>query len=122
MAILEVLHPVVGLVKTSVITTIFQVSSRLFMIWGVLGPVPRTQNSIGFILLLSAWSITEILRYRYVFFSYTSTYFLRGFQENYVYLFAYVFYRIFNYFLLFFAYFLKIPIFLGFVPFLPFLA
>ena len=64
MAIMEILHPIVGLVKTSVITTIFQVSSRLFMIWGVLGPVPRTQNSIGFILLLTAWSFTEILRYR----------------------------------------------------------
>merc|ERR1712131_574083 len=65
MAILEIIHPIVGLVKTSVITTMFQVSSRLFIIWGVLGPVPRTQHSIGFILLLTAWSITEILRYRF---------------------------------------------------------
>jgi len=69
MAILEIIHPIVGLVKTSVITTMFQVSSRLFIIWGVLGPVPRTQHSIGFILLLTAWSITEILRYSYYAFS-----------------------------------------------------
>merc|ERR1712131_43583 len=69
MAILEILHPIVGLVKTSVITTMFQVSSRLFIIWGVLGPVPRTQHSIGFILLLTAWSITEVLRYSYYAFN-----------------------------------------------------
>ena len=95
-AILEVLHCVLGLVRSSVIITLLQgigllnsrlvskfcsrtgiflamkvskastkVTSRLFLVWGVLGPVPRTHNSPGFILLLTAWSITEVLRYRY---------------------------------------------------------
>ena len=99
-AILEVLHCVLGLVRSSVIITLLQgmgfsysrlsslfstsrfpseslamklskastkVTSRLFLVWGVLGPVPRTHNSPGFILLLTAWSITEVLRYRYEF-------------------------------------------------------
>lgn len=63
-AILEVIHNVIGLVRSSVIMTLLQVSSRLFLVWGVLGPVPRTHSSPGFILLLAAWSITEVLRYR----------------------------------------------------------
>ena len=65
-AILEVVHNVIGLVRSSVIMTLLQVTSRLFLVWGVLGPVPRTHSSPGFILLLTAWSITEVLRYRLV--------------------------------------------------------
>ena len=64
-ALMEVVHPILGLVKTSVILTLFQVASRLFLIWGVLSPVPKTQNSWGFIMLLAAWTITEIIRYRF---------------------------------------------------------
>ena len=66
-ALMEVIHPILGLVKTSVILTLFQVSSRIFLIWGVLSPVPKTQNSYGFIMLLFAWTITEIIRYRWRF-------------------------------------------------------
>ena len=62
---MEVIHPILGLVKTSVILTLFQVASRLFLIWGVLSPVPKTQNSWGFIMLLAAWTVTEIIRYRW---------------------------------------------------------
>jgi len=68
-AIMEVLHCVLGLVRSSVIITLLQVTSRLFLVWGVLGPVPRTHNSPGFILLLTAWSVTEILRYSYYAFN-----------------------------------------------------
>lgn len=68
-ALLEVIHPILGLVKTSVILTLFQVASRLFLIWGVLSPVPKTQNSWGFIMLLAAWTITEIIRYSYYAFN-----------------------------------------------------
>jgi len=71
-ALMEVIHPILGLVKTSVILTLFQVSSRIFLIWGVLSPVPKTQNSYGFIMLLFAWTITEIIRYSYYAFKQVS--------------------------------------------------
>jgi very-long-chain (3R)-3-hydroxyacyl-CoA dehydratase len=64
-AVLEVLNAALGLVKSSVMITAFQVASRLFLIWGVLSPVPQTQNSLGYVLILCAWTVTEVIRYTY---------------------------------------------------------
>lgn len=77
-AILEVAHAALGLVRASPVTTAMQVASRLMLVWGVLTPYPeivattnafgRTQQGTtgGPVALAGchlAWGITEMIRY-----------------------------------------------------------
>lgn len=80
-AILEVLHSLVGIVRANLVTTGMQVASRLLVVWGVVGLFPeivvksrilgiRKQNSAGesggpyaYAGILLAWGITECIRY-----------------------------------------------------------
>lgn len=77
-ALLEVLHAIVGLVRASPITTAMQVASRILVVWVVLEMYPQivsTTNAIGrpvagstsgpvaFAGILMAWGVTEIIRY-----------------------------------------------------------
>jgi len=66
-AVMEILHAAIGIVKSNVILTTFQVFSRVFMVWGVLEISPPSTVSIGVPLLLFAWCVTEIIRYGYYF-------------------------------------------------------
>ncbi|CAG5128194.1 unnamed protein product [Candidula unifasciata] len=68
-AVLEIIHSMAGLVKSNWIITAFQVYSRVFLLWGVVWSVPATQNGVSVILWLSAWTIAEVIRYAYYFFS-----------------------------------------------------
>lgn len=78
LALLEVVHAVLGLVRASPVTTAMQVASRLMLVWGVLWPYPelvRTVNimgkstagtSLGPVALAGchlAWGLTEMIRY-----------------------------------------------------------
>lgn len=77
-ALLEIVHAAVGLVRASPITTAMQVSSRILIVWVVLQLYPQivaTTNAIGkrapgsitgpvaFSGILLAWGITEVIRY-----------------------------------------------------------
>jgi len=62
-ALLEILHAGLGLVRSSVQVTFQQVWSRVYVTWLILYMLPPSQLSIGFPLLLFAWTITEIIRY-----------------------------------------------------------
>ncbi|PVU99751.1 hypothetical protein BB559_000427 [Furculomyces boomerangus] len=66
-AVLEILHSAVGFVKSSILTTFIQMFARLYMCWGVLYLFPEESvtQSFGFLLLTTAWSVTEIVRYSY---------------------------------------------------------
>ncbi|KAF9432653.1 hypothetical protein BGZ76_010507 [Entomortierella beljakovae] len=66
-AILEVLHAMLGLVKSPVSTTAIQVASRLLLVWGIctLFPVPEVRQYWGFTTMTIAWGITECIRYAY---------------------------------------------------------
>ncbi|XP_067934996.1 very-long-chain (3R)-3-hydroxyacyl-CoA dehydratase 2-like [Watersipora subatra] len=64
-AVLEVVHCALGMVRSSVFITAFQVASRIMVVWGVLHPIKDSQQSLGFSLLLIAWTVTEIIRYSY---------------------------------------------------------
>ncbi|KYN05602.1 PREDICTED: very-long-chain (3R)-3-hydroxyacyl-CoA dehydratase hpo-8 [Cyphomyrmex costatus] len=68
-ALLEIIHAGTGLVPSSVLVTLAQVFSRIMLVNGVLLATPYTYAaaSIGLPLALSAWSITEIIRYSYYF-------------------------------------------------------
>jgi very-long-chain (3R)-3-hydroxyacyl-CoA dehydratase len=80
-AMLEILHALLGLVRASVLTTGMQVASRIMVVWGVMHmfskPAMGTSGILGgsgtrplaergdwaFIGCLIAWGITECVRY-----------------------------------------------------------
>jgi len=63
LAVLEVVHALVGIVRSSVLVTLQQIFARMYITWIILYNLPPAQNSIGFPILLFAWSVTEMIRY-----------------------------------------------------------
>ncbi|KAL6248533.1 hypothetical protein RBB50_004788 [Rhinocladiella similis] len=77
-ALLEIVHALVGLVRASPLTTAMQVASRILVVWVVLEMFPQivlttniygrsapgsTTGPIAFAGIITAWGITEIIRY-----------------------------------------------------------
>lgn len=78
LALLEVAHAAIGIVRASPITTAMQVASRLMLVWGILTPYPEIimtknvfgrsqQGTVGGPVALAgchlAWGVTEMIRY-----------------------------------------------------------
>jgi very-long-chain (3R)-3-hydroxyacyl-CoA dehydratase len=69
MAVLEVVHAAVGLVRSSVATTALQVISRIIIVWAVCDRYPNlVPISPAYTTMLLAWSLTEVVRYTYFVF------------------------------------------------------
>lgn len=68
-AIIEVLNSAVGIVRSPLLTTTAQVASRLLIVIGIFKYIPEAPatHSIIYITLLTAWSITEVVRYAFYF-------------------------------------------------------
>ncbi|XP_004509689.1 very-long-chain (3R)-3-hydroxyacyl-CoA dehydratase PASTICCINO 2A-like isoform X1 [Cicer arietinum] len=64
-AALEILHGLVGLVRSPITATLPQIGSRLFLVWGILWSFPETRTHLLVSSLLISWSITEIIRYSF---------------------------------------------------------
>jgi len=64
-AILEVVHVLLGWVRSPLQTTVMQVSSRLFLIWGVVEQFPEVRSNPLYTSMIFAWSITEVIRYSF---------------------------------------------------------
>ncbi|KAJ8960773.1 hypothetical protein NQ318_020067 [Aromia moschata] len=62
-AVMEVIHAATGMVKSNPVLTAFQVASRVIVVCGILFATTAGRNSIGLPLALTAWSVTEIIRY-----------------------------------------------------------
>ncbi|KIV93286.1 hypothetical protein PV10_04512 [Exophiala mesophila] len=77
-ALLEIVHAALGLVRASPITTAMQVSSRILVVWIVLQLFPQivatttplgkpvagsTTGPLAFCGILLAWGVTEVIRY-----------------------------------------------------------
>ncbi len=64
-AILEVFHCFFGIVRSPVVTTAIQVSSRLLIVWGIFYLLPSSPalSHFAFTSLLVSWGITEVIRY-----------------------------------------------------------
>ena len=55
-----------GLVRSPLLTTVMQVSSRLLLVWAVVNRYPSpTASSPFYSSMLLAWSVTEVIRYSY---------------------------------------------------------
>lgn len=63
LAILEILHALLGIVKTPVPTTVVQVFSRLFLVWGISERYINSAASPWYTSMVFAWSVTECVRY-----------------------------------------------------------
>ncbi|KAK3900169.1 hypothetical protein C8A05DRAFT_36194 [Staphylotrichum tortipilum] len=64
-AVMEILHALTGVVPAPVFTTLMQVASRLFLMWAVCWPFPELNASVFYSSMLTAWSLTEVIRYSY---------------------------------------------------------
>ncbi|KAF0310230.1 Very-long-chain (3R)-3-hydroxyacyl-CoA dehydratase 2 [Amphibalanus amphitrite] len=63
--VIEVVHCLVGLVRSSPVTTAMQIVSRVFIVWLILEQVPDTRTAPGLLLCLTAWPFAEMVRYLY---------------------------------------------------------
>uniref|UniRef100_A0A0A9G852 Very-long-chain (3R)-3-hydroxyacyl-CoA dehydratase n=1 Tax=Arundo donax TaxID=35708 RepID=A0A0A9G852_ARUDO len=64
-ALMEILHSVVGFVRSPVSATLPQISARLFVTWGILWSFPETHSHVLVTSLVLSWSITEVIRYSF---------------------------------------------------------
>ncbi|KAI6002739.1 PTPLA-domain-containing protein [Pisolithus albus] len=80
LATLEVVHVLLGLVRSPLPTTVIQVSSRLILVWGIVARFPNTHINPFYTTMLLAWSLTEVIRAQVPFWltwlRYTTFYFL----------------------------------------------
>nr|GLL18912.1 very-long-chain (3R)-3-hydroxyacyl-CoA dehydratase PASTICCINO 2 [Ipomoea trifida]GME18330.1 very-long-chain (3R)-3-hydroxyacyl-CoA dehydratase PASTICCINO 2 [Ipomoea batatas] len=64
-AVLEILHGLVGLVRSPISATLPQIGSRLYVTWGILYSFPEIRTHVFVSSLVISWSITEIIRYSF---------------------------------------------------------
>lgn len=71
-AIMEVVHAMLGIVRSPVMITATQVASRLWILWGIVNLAPEATTTsvvtlgvlnLSLITLLTAWCLSEIIRY-----------------------------------------------------------
>lgn len=76
-AVIEIVNSLLGIVRAPLLTTVAQVSSRLLIVLGIFQVLPETPiaQSSPYVILLFAWSITEVVRY---LFYYTNLVFKNG--------------------------------------------
>ncbi|KAL4078417.1 tyrosine phosphatase-like protein [Scleroderma yunnanense] len=65
LAALEVFHVLFGLVRSPLLTTLLQVTSRLILVWLIVARFPSTHLNPFYTTMVLAWSLTEVLRYTY---------------------------------------------------------
>ncbi|PWY87222.1 PTPLA-domain-containing protein [Aspergillus sclerotioniger CBS 115572] len=75
LALLEILHSILGLVRAPVFTTVMQVASRILLVWGIMFPFQGqivgdtgsgSEVKVGdwaFLGCMAAWGVTEVIRY-----------------------------------------------------------
>jgi very-long-chain (3R)-3-hydroxyacyl-CoA dehydratase len=55
----------IGIVRAPVLTTAMQVASRILLVWGIVEPFPFLAKSAAYSSMLTAWSVTEVIRYSF---------------------------------------------------------
>ncbi|KAF7034952.1 hypothetical protein CFC21_045901 [Triticum aestivum] len=62
-AFMEILHSILGFVKSPISTTLPQITGRLYITWGILWSFQEAQSHVLVTSLIISWSITEVIRY-----------------------------------------------------------
>ncbi|TVU21870.1 hypothetical protein EJB05_31541 [Eragrostis curvula] len=63
-AFMEILHAILGFVKSPISAIFPQISARLIFTWGVMW-IPETHSHLPVTSLILYWSITDIIRYSF---------------------------------------------------------
>lgn len=63
LALLELVHSLLGLVRSPFLTALMQVSSRILLVWGILHQVPVARRHSAYTLMVVSWCLAEIPRY-----------------------------------------------------------
>ena len=63
--VLDVVHVLVGLVRTSLPTVVMQAYSRIFLVWGIAGLFAEPVQSAFYPVMLVSWAVAEIVRYAF---------------------------------------------------------
>ncbi|KAF8813605.1 protein tyrosine phosphatase [Phlegmacium glaucopus] len=64
-AVLEIFHVLFGWVRSPLQTTVMQVSSRLFLVWGITEQFPEVCSNPLYASMVLSWAITEVIRYSF---------------------------------------------------------
>ncbi|KAK9821505.1 hypothetical protein WJX74_004530 [Apatococcus lobatus] len=78
-ALLEVAHSLLGVVRAPLLTSVMQVASRLWLLWGIVDAAPAAALTryerglsigtfslpVGFHTMLMAWGLSEVIRYSF---------------------------------------------------------
>ncbi|RPB29770.1 PTPLA-domain-containing protein [Terfezia boudieri ATCC MYA-4762] len=67
--VLDFAHVLFGLVRTSLLTTLLQSFSRLFLVHAISPLSPTAHSSIFYTTMLVSWSVAEITRYTFYVYS-----------------------------------------------------
>ncbi|EKM54601.1 uncharacterized protein PHACADRAFT_258569 [Phanerochaete carnosa HHB-10118-sp] len=62
LAILDVVHSLLGWVRSPLVTVAMQIASRLFIVWGIGYFFPNTYTHPAYASMVLSWSFTEVLR------------------------------------------------------------
>ncbi|KIM83383.1 hypothetical protein PILCRDRAFT_441686 [Piloderma croceum F 1598] len=65
LAVLEIVHVLLGFVKSAIQTTVMQVFSRLALVWYIAENFEVARNNPLYSSMVLAWSVTEIIRYSF---------------------------------------------------------
>ncbi|XP_003386469.1 PREDICTED: very-long-chain (3R)-3-hydroxyacyl-CoA dehydratase 2-like [Amphimedon queenslandica] len=67
LACLEIIHSIIGIIRSNVVLTFFQIYSRNIILWGIIDfvPVSYLEQFIWPLVVLLVWSISEVSRYIY---------------------------------------------------------
>lgn len=67
LAVLEIVHSAIGIVRSPLMTTVMQVASRLLVVIGIWVVLPLAEGnySPAYLTVHVAWCITEVVRYYY---------------------------------------------------------
>ncbi|CAK0810306.1 unnamed protein product, partial [Prorocentrum cordatum] len=63
----EIVHSIIGLVPSPVMTVVIQVGSRIFVLWGHTAMVPECQQHWSSSMMMILWGIAEVARYLFYF-------------------------------------------------------
>ncbi|RDB16662.1 putative very-long-chain (3R)-3-hydroxyacyl-CoA dehydratase [Hypsizygus marmoreus] len=65
LAVLEVVHVLLGWVRSPLQTTAMQVASRLFLVWGVVEQFEVVRSNPLYTTMVLSWAMTEVIRYSF---------------------------------------------------------
>jgi very-long-chain (3R)-3-hydroxyacyl-CoA dehydratase len=65
LAVLEIVHAALGVVRSPVGSTLAQVTARMWVLWCALVLCPPSRAQLGLPLLVLSWSIVEVPRYTF---------------------------------------------------------